>query len=155
PAQRLAGPPARRVPGGPPGTGLPGHLRRRDPRVDRAEPAPAAPRARRRHDDLLAAGVRPGPPRGRRPGRRAMGPRRPPPAPPPPRARPRGPRTLPRARPTGAGPPAPRGPRRPPSWGAASPGWGSSAAPPPRPGGGGGGPPRRSPTGTGTPSSRR
>ena len=58
---------------GPPGAGYPADLRRRDPRVDRAEPAPAAPRARRRHDDLLAAGVRHGPPRGRRAGQHATG----------------------------------------------------------------------------------
>src|SRR5262249_19814938 len=72
-AQRVAPKPAGRVPGGPPDTGLPGHLRRRDPRVDRAEPAPAAPRARRRHDDLLAAGVRHGPPPGRRAGQPPLG----------------------------------------------------------------------------------
>ena len=36
---------------------LPRDLRRRDPRDDREEPAAPAARARRRHDDLLAAGL--------------------------------------------------------------------------------------------------
>src|SRR5271155_4740732 len=58
-AHRVAAKPARGVPGGPPDAGIPGYLRRRDPRVDRAEPAQAAARARRRHDDILAPG---GPP---------------------------------------------------------------------------------------------
>ena len=70
-AERLARGAACGVPpSGRPAPAYPRHLRRRDPRVDRAEPAEAAARARRRHDDLLAARVGDGASPGRRAGQR-------------------------------------------------------------------------------------
>ncbi len=72
-AHRLAGGPAGRVRGpasAPPP--YPADLRRRDPRVDRGQPAAADGRARRRPHALLAARLGDGPPRRRRGGQRRV-----------------------------------------------------------------------------------